>query len=55
MQVGHTQIILLDGGSLEIHLNITVFFGGVILIISVNSPQVTRKKFPIDIDVVLSQ
>ena len=53
MQVGHTQIILLDGGSLEIHLNIAVL--GVILIISVNSPQVTRKKFLIDIDVVLSQ
>ena len=28
MQVGHSQIILLDGGSLEIHLNITVFCGG---------------------------
>ena len=50
MQVGHTQIILLNRGSLEIHLNITVL--GVILITSVNSPQVTRKKFLIDIDVV---
>ena len=27
MQAEHSQIILLDGGSLEMHLNITVFGG----------------------------
>ena len=48
MQVGHSQIILLDGGSLEIHLNLTVcvcVWGGDIILISVNSPQVTPKNF----------
>ena len=54
MQVEHSQIILLDGGSLEIYLNITVLWV-ILILISVNSPQVTRKKNLIDIDVVLSQ